>query len=448
MRNPRIEALEQRRDDLKKQLDELDNAVIERSADLSDDERATYEAAEAEIARTNEQLAKLITREQEINRSRELSASLGDATNANHGKPGMPGITIADDGEPIYREHGEHDFFVDIYRAKSDAKAAYRLEKYTEQVNIERASATSDLGGLIVPQYLVEKYQPLAVTRRTFLNTLVGTSSYGRVSSASVVIPKETTGPGMGAQSSENTAFSTANWASSGVTLNAVTIGGYADLSIQSIQLGQVRPERLFAEMLDRYYQEQDRQALWGGGSSGEVEGVFLADGTQTVDAGYTVTGFAEHYGVIQQAASKIEINDERDAMYVLMTPARWRALLSATDSQGRPLSGVNGTFPQNVGAYMDANGQKWFGGLRVVTTNKVQKSGEDDTVMAVYHTDFAYFEESSPQSMTADQVVAHTGTVRYVTWGYMIFSPEIRVNSVCLIQNLGQPAFPTTAVS
>lgn len=151
---------------------------------------------------------------------------------------------------------------------------------------------------------------------------------------------------------------------------------------------------------------------------------------------------------MIQQAASKIEINDERDAMYVLMTPARWRALLSATDSQGRPLTGVMGSFPQNVGAYMDANGQKWFGGLRVVTTNKVQKSGEDDTVMAVYHTDFAYFEESSPQSMTADQVVAHTGTVRYVTWGYMIFSPEIRVNSVCLIQNLGQPAFPTTAVS
>lgn len=448
MRNPRIEALEQRRDALKTQLDDLDNAVIERSADLSDDERATYEAAEAEIVRVSDQLAKLITREQEINRSRELSASLGDAVNANHGKPGMPGITIADDGEPIYREHGDHDFFVDIYRAKTDPKAAYRLEKHTEQVNIERASATSDLSGLVVPQYLVEKYQPLAVTRRTFLNTLVGTSSYGRLTSASVVIPKETTGPGMGAQSSENTAFSTANWASSSVTLNAVTIGGYADLSIQSIQLGQVRPERLFAEMLDRFYQEQDRQALWGGGTSGEVEGVFLADGTQTVNGGYTVTAFAEHIGVVQEAASKIEINDERDAMYVLMTPRRWRALLSATDADGRPLAGMNGTFPSNVGAYQDANGQKWFAGIRVVTSNKVQKSGEDDSVMAVYHPDFAYFEESSPQSMTADQVVAHTGTVRYVTWGYMIFSPEIRVNSLCLIQNLEDPIFPTKAVS
>ncbi len=448
MRNPRIEALEQRRDALKAQLDELDNAVIERSADLTDDERATYEAAEADIARTNDQLEKLIKREQEIARSRELSASLGDAVNANHGKPGMPSVTIADD-EPIYRDGGEHDFFLDVYRAKNDAKAAYRLEKHTELANIERAaSATTDLVGLVVPQYLVEKYQPLAVTRRAFLNTLVGTPSYGRLTSASVIIPKETTGPGMGAQSSENTAFSTASWASTSVTLSAVTIGGYGDLSVQAIQLGQVRPDRMFAEMLERYYQEQDRQALWGSGSSGEVEGVFLADGTQTVNAGYTVTGFAEHYGVVQQAASKIEINDERDAMYVLMTPARWRALLSATDSQGRPIAGQNGTFPQNVGAYMDSAGQKWFGGLRVITTNKVQKSGEDDTVMAVYHTDFAYFEDSPPQTVTADQVVAHTGSVRYAAWGYMIFSPEIRVNSLCLIQNLGQPAFPTTAVS
>lgn len=457
MRNPRIEALEQRRDALKARLDELDNGVIERSsdangviersADLNDAERAEYDAAEAEIARTNEQIDRIAKREQEIERSRKLTAELGDATNANHGKPGMPGVTI-EPSEPIYREHGDHDFFVDIYRAKTDPKAAYRLEKYTEQVNIERASATSDLSGLVVPQYLVEKYQPLAVTRRTFLNTLVGTSSYGRLTSASVVIPKETTGPGMGAQSSENTAFSTANWASSSVTLNAVTIGGYADLSIQSIQLGQVRPERLFAEMLDRFYQEQDRQALWGSGTSGEVEGVFLADGTQTVNGGYTITAFAEHIGVVQEAASKIEINDERDAMYVLMTPRRWRALLSATDADGRPLAGMNGTFPSNVGAYQDANGQKWFAGIRVVTSNKVQKFGEDDSVMAVYHPDFAYFEESSPQSMTADQVVAHTGTVRYVTWGYMIFSPEIRVNSLCLIQNLEDPIFPTKAVS
>ena len=49
---------------------------------------------------------------------------------------------------------------------------------------------------------------------------------------------------------------------------------------------------------------------------------------------------------------------------------------------------------------------------------------------------------------MTVDQVVALTGSVRYVTWGYMIFSPEIRVNSLCLIQNLGEPAFPASAVS
>lgn len=449
MTTMRIRALEAQRDALTAQLEELDNAVIERGSDFTDEERATYDAASAELARVVGELPGLVKREQDVAISRQLTASLGVATDANSGRPAMPGITTADTGQPIYRADGDHDFFLDIYRAKTDAKAAYRLDAWREQApEIQRASATTDLAGLVVPAYLVEKYQPLAVSKRAFLNTLVGTSSYGNLTSASVVIPQETTGPGMGAQSSQNTAFSTANWASTTVTLNAVTIGGYGDLAIQAIQLGQVRPDRMFSEMLDRYYQEQDRQALWGSGSSGEVEGVFLADGTQTVNAGYTVTAFAEHYAAVQEAASKIEINDERDAMYVLMTPRRWRALLSATDDQGRPIAGVDGTFPQNVGAYQDMNGQKWLGGLRVITTNKVQKSGEDDSVMAVYHPDFAYFEESSPQSMTADQVVAHTGTVRYVTWGYMIFSPEIRVNSLCLIQNLEDPIFPTKAIS
>ena len=91
---------------------------------------------------------------------------------------------------------------------------------------LDRAVGTAAFAGLVVPQYLVEKYQPLAVSRRAFLNTLVGTPSYGRLSSASVIIPKETVAPGMGAQSAENQAFSTASWASTSVTLSAVTIGG------------------------------------------------------------------------------------------------------------------------------------------------------------------------------------------------------------------------------
>jgi HK97 family phage major capsid protein len=453
MSTMRIKALEAQRDALYAELEAFDNVVIERGSDFTDDERAAYEAKQAQLDTVTGELPGLIKREQDVTRSRELSATLGAAVNRNEGRPATADVTGTDGPVDIYRAAEDitaPNFFMDLYRAKSgNSDAMQRIEAHREaSAEVLRASATSDLGGLIIPRYAIDKYQPLAVQRRPFLNTFIGTPSYGPLLSASVIMPKETTGPGQGAQSAENTAFSTANWATTPLTINANTVGGYADISVQAIQLGQVRSERLFQEMLNRYYADQERQALWGSGTSGECEGLFLADGTQTVNGGYSATAFAEIYSIVQEAASKIEVNDERDAQYVLMSPKRWRALLSATDSSGRPIHGEPTSAPQNVGAMIDASGQKWFGGLPVVTSGKVVKSGEDDTVMAVYNVDGCYFEESSPYTITADQVAIHTGTIRFVNYGFMIWSPEVRVNSVCLIQNLGVPSFPTLTVS
>ena len=446
----RIKALEARRDALHAQLETLDNLVIERGSDFTDDERATYDAHTAELETVSAELPALVKREQDISRSRELTATLGAAVNRNHGAPSDAGSTDGGPAAEVYRGgYGNPDFFLDLYRSKNDRDAAERLDAHREaSADVLRASASTDLGGLVVPRYAIEAYQGLAVHNRPFINTLMGTPSYGTLTSASVILPLETTGPGMGAQTSENTAFSTANWASSALTINAVTVGGYADVAVQAIQLGQVRSERLFQEMLNRYYQNQEVQALWGTGASGQVEGVFRADGTQTVNGGYTANAFGEIYGLVQEAASKIEINDFREATYVLMSPGRWRSLLSATDTVGRPLAGDATSAPQNVGAMIDASGQKWFGGMRAVISPAVKAAVEDDSVMAVYNTDFCYFEESSPYSITADQVTIHTGTIRYVNYGFMLFSPEVRVNSVCLIQNLGIPSFPLRAVS
>lgn len=449
MTTMRIKALEARRDELTAQLEELDNAVIERGSDFTDDERATYDAAAADLARVVEELPALIKREQDVRRSRELGASLGDAVDRNRGR--LVVETPADDESPVYVERGEHDLLIDIYRAKNgDRKAQERIERHHEYSDrIIRASGTSDLAGLVVPRYAIEKYQELAVQRgRPYLNTLVGTMSYEQLTTNSIIIPIETTAPGMGAQSSEGTAFSTANWATTTKTVNANTVGGYADISRQAIDLGNVQTGRFFGEMLTRYFNDQERQALWGSGASGECEGLFLADGTQTVDAGYTVTAFQETYATIIEAASKVEKNDEREAMYVLMSPERWRSLQSACDADGRPLMGFTGSAPSNVSAYVDQAGQKWFGGIRVVVSSRVVKSGEDDTRMAVYNTDHALFADSPMQTVTASEVVAHQGLVRFIAFGYMAYTPEVRVNSVCLINNLGVPDFPITNVS
>lgn len=439
MKNKRIVALEQRRDTLNTELTKLDEAVIERGSDLTADEQTNYDEMQSELDQVNTDLGRLIKRENDIQASLALGASLGNATDKTKGK-----LDGKDDDGPIYRADAEWSFLRDIHSAKQGNGDAQ------ERLAIHRAaSATSDLPGVVVPSYLADKYTELAVQRgRPFLNTLVGTLSYRpTINEMSVVIPVETQAPSVGAQATQNSAFSTQAWTTTELTVATNTIGAYIDISVQAATFGGGLNDMLFNELLTRHYNQMDYLALHGSGSSGEPEGLFNADGTQVVDAD-TVSAFAEHIAVVNEAASKIETTDFRESQYLLMSPGRWRALLSATESTGRPLAGFNGSFPQNVGAYNDVNGVKWFAGLRVVTDPNVVKSGEDDTFMAVYNTDAFYFAETEPKRITADQVVIHTGSVRFVTYGFMQFTPERRVNSLCIIQDLTPPEFPTLAVS
>lgn len=439
MKNKRIVALEERRDTLNSELTKLDEAVIERGSDLTADEQTNYDEMTTELDQVNTDLGRLIKRENDMKASVALGASLGSAVDKNNGKLG--GKDEEEDG--IYRADANFNFVQDLFNARQGNHDA------AERLTVHRAaSASSDLPGIIVPTYLVDRYIALAIQRgRPFLNTLVDTLSYrGTINEMAAILPRETADADVDAQSSQNSAFATAQWTTEELSIPTLTVGGYIDISIQAATFGNLN-DRLFGELLVRHMNRMDYLALHGTGANGQPEGLFEADGTQVVDAD-TVSGFAEHIAVANEAASKIETTDFREAQYLLMSPGRWRALLSATESTGRPLAGFNGSFPMNVGAFQDASGQKWFAGMKVVTDQNVVKSGEDDTFMAVYNTDAFYFAETEPKKITADQVIAHTGGVRFVSYGFWQFSPEVRVNSLCIIQDLTPPEFPTLAVS
>ena len=70
MSTMRIKALEAQRDALHAELEALDNAVIERGSDFTDDERAAYDAKQAQLDTVTGELPDLIKREQEVARSR------------------------------------------------------------------------------------------------------------------------------------------------------------------------------------------------------------------------------------------------------------------------------------------------------------------------------------------------------------------------------------------
>ncbi len=149
---------------------------------------------------------------------------------------------------------------------------------------------------------------------------------------------------------------------------------------------------------------------------------------------------------MVTEAASKIRGQDKRMATHVLMSSARWFALMSAMDSEGRPLMGFQGSAPSNVGG--TSIGGPTFAGLNVIVDDNVVKTGEDDTFMAVIAAPSLYLAESTPKQLVCDCVVAHTGSARYVLRSFMAFSAEVRPKSVTIIQDLTPPEFPSLAIS
>lgn len=437
MKTKRILALEERRDALVRKLEEMDDVVIERGSDLNETEQATYDAHSTELSEVTNDLKTLVERAALVDESTKLGNSLGAATNANGGR-----LIVREADKQIYRadDVSSPNFFADLIRSKNGFGDA--SQRITQHMEIERTGATSsDLAGIVVPRYTTDLVD-IAREGRPFLNVLRNAP----VTSASVILPRVTTGGATAAQNGENVAFATASLDTEEVTVNTVTVAGYTDVSVQAVEFGALPQDWIMQQLLADLYTRMDYYALNGLGTSGQPEGLFEADGTNVVDAD-SVSAFAEHYAAVVQAASLIRTNQFVTPTHVVMSPARWYALLSATDADGRPLAGILGSSPVNVGGNTQVQGGV-FAGLPVVVDQNVVRSGEDDTFMGVVHAPSIWFAESTPVRLVCDCVVGHTGTVRFILRAYMQFSAEIRPKAVTIIQDLTVPEFPTLAIS
>lgn len=432
MKTKRIIALEARRDEIVRQMDELDELVITRGSALNDDEQAKYNAFDNDLTETTSELEKLVKRAAMVEGSLKLGAELGQVPTG--------GARVTSD-EQIYRaDQPDTNFFLDLVRSKQGNRDAN--ERMHRHLDIVRAAATSaELAGVVVPRYTTDLVG-VAREGRPFLNTLQSRPVLGMTT----IVPRVVTAPTVAAQATENTAFDTTALDTEEVSITTTTVAGYTDLSVQAIDFGVLDQNWVMQELLSALYQKMDYYALNGLGTGAQPEGLFEADNTNVVDAD-SVSGFAEHYATVIQAASLIRKNDFRTATHVVMSPERWYALLSSTDSEGRPLAGILGSSPVNVGGNTQVQGGV-FAGLPVVIDQNVVRTGEDDTFMGVYHAPAIWFAESPTTQLVCDCVVGHTGTVRFILRAYMQFSAEVRPKATTIVQDLTVPEFPTLAIS
>ena len=345
----------------------------------------------------------------------------------------------------MYRKGGENSFFTDMYQARfnNDYQASKRLGEYQEVA--KRDVGTGQFSGMVVPQYLIDDYAPLARAGANFYNALPKRDlpAFGN----KVEISRITTGSTADVQASENATVDETNMDDTLLTVNVDTIAGQQDVSKQALdrggQPGFNLEDVIFQDLASAYYTKLDNLLINGSGSSGQPKGISQVSGINTVtytDASPTV---GELYPKLADAIQKVNSERFAPATAIIMHPRRWGFLTAGVDSQNRPLVVPNGNAPQNAVGTGDVAKYGAVGqilGLPVITDANIRTdlgAGTEDAIYIVRAEDHILFEQDV---FTAkfEETNAGSLTTKLVVYGYVAFASGRYPKGISAISGTG----------
>jgi len=338
---------------------------------------------------------------------------------------------VVEVNEPnLYREGGDHSFISDAWAARSgDFKAQERLNKHQDFE--ARDVGTGAFTGLVVPQYLVDEYAPIARAGSPFYNAVPKKDlpAFGN----KIEISRITTGSQAAEQATENSAVQETNMDDTLLTVNVDTIAGQQDVSRQALerggQPGFSLEDIIFQDLVAAYYTKLDNLMINGSGSSGQPKGISQVSGinqTTYTDASPTV---AELYPKLADAVQEINSNRFAPATAILMHPRRWGFLTAGVDSSNRPLVLPAGNNPDNAAgvgeaaAYGQVVGSVL--GLPVITDANIRTdlgAGTEDAIYIAKVDDHIMFEDNLFQ-LKFEETNAGSLTTKMVVYGYVAFA-------------------------
>lgn len=341
----------------------------------------------------------------------------------------------------VYARHNNRSqsFFSDLYRRDylHDSDAGERLQRHGRQMADiapveKRAVGTSALPGLIIPQYLVDLYAPMARAGRPFANVV--RSLPLPAEGMTLNVPRLTAGTSTAIQATENAAVSNTDGATTNLQVQVRTVAGQQDISRQTLERGEPGiDELLFADLLADYATRLDNQIINADGTLGTHLGVLSTVGILTstyTDAAPTVPKiYSKISDILQQIAAARFLG----ADHLIMHPRRWGWFTAALDSQNRPL-----VVPNAIQAFNPAGtgDQKNYGGvvgiiqgLPVVTDANVPinlgAGTNQDPIIASRCFDLLLWEEGdgTPRQARFEQTLGNQLTVKIVVYGYSAFT-------------------------
>lgn len=313
--------------------------------------------------------------------------------------------------------------------------ASMRLERHMTEEKVERAAAgtplveravgTSAFSGLVIPQYLVDQYAPIAREGRHFADAC--THHDLPAQGMSISIGAVTTGTSVDDQASEGAAVDETDIDDTLQTIAVRTSGGSQTVSRQGVERGVGIEDTIVSDLLRAHDVNRDSKlinlATYG------LDAV-AADVTYT-DA--SPTG-AELYPKLLQAASAVEaalLDQGAGDVFLVMHSRRWYWLLAQMTSTW-PLIGTAGVATQAAGIdYQAKYGPGFRGvlpsGIPVVVDNNIGTTlgaGTEDAIYAVSKSEAHLWEDpSQPFLIRAEQTKAKNLQIDLVAYSYYAFT-------------------------
>ncbi|MGW1859366.1 phage major capsid protein [Streptomyces collinus] len=422
--------------------EKLDGILSEaRGADnaLTDEQRASFDAGEAEIRSLDERIA-------------ELDAQVrADEAAAEMAKRYAPKASVTSVNEPeIYRSGlGGQSYFRDMWNARQngDAQAMDRLQRNNRGRAAEQRALTTvnGAGGEFVPPLWLEKEFVRLARPGRITGNLVPTQALP-AGTDSINVPKVNTGTAVAVQGTQNTAVQQTDLTTTSISSSVTTIAGGQTVSLQLIEQSPLNVDDvILADLAAAYAQQYNSLILSGSGTGGNPTGILTLSGTNAITYTSGSPTVALLYSQIANAIQTVHTNRFLPPDTIIMHPRRWAYLLAASDSTGRPLVTPSANSPMNALANQGEVASQGFVGTiqglpvyvdSLLPTNLGAGTNQDPIIVARLADLMAW--EGNVKAEAFPQTYANQLSVFVRLYNYMSFQPARYPKSISVINGTG----------
>lgn len=446
MSNSFLTSLREKRESKTSLIQSTLDRAAEEARDLSEIELANVEALNLEIKKLDERIEQMSDIELRNQKAADLAAKV-DAK-AEPKKEVRAGTFIVTKEEQTYSQRSENDFLTDAIKSyyKVDSDASERIARHQKEMVVEkRAVSTSSFGGLVVPQYLVDLYAPLARAGRPFADA--ARKHILPAQGMSVVISKINTGTTTAYQTSQNTAAVSQDIADTTLTVDVNTIAGQQSVSKQALLRGYNIEQVVLSDLIRAYNTKLDDALINGSGSNGQPLGLSTMTSGITVTYTATTGTVAGLYPKIADAIQQIQSNVFVQPNAVVMHPRRLGFFLAGVDGNNRPLVVPQAYNPQN--AIGTGNGVPQYGnsgysilGLPIIvdaniSTSKGAGTNQDEIYVVDLNECHLWEESNAPTYVTFEEPNGKVA-LNIVLFGMSAFTAERYPKAVAKIGGTG----------